>query len=436
MYPTTHYAKSGQVHIAYQEFGDGPVNLVFVPGFISHIENYWDEPRCARFFDGLGRFARVVLFDKRGTGLSGRVTELGGMDHRMDDARAVMDAVGIERAAIMGISEGGSLASLFAAHHPDRSEALVLYGAFAKFSSWFPTDQALQDLFEYIENDWGSGDSLPMFAPSMANDAIAKQWWGKFERLGADPGAAIEIMRMNSQIDISDILTSINVPTLLIHRSEDVVIDFEASQYMAKYIPNSRLVALSGADHPPWLGDNTDDIVQAIGEFLTGTKSNPAIDTVLATVMFSDIVDSTKKVENLGDKGWLDLLDAHNKVVRSELGRFRGCEIKSTGDGFLMTFDGPARAIHCAKSISQGLEELGLRVRTGIHIGEVDIGGDDVHGIAVHVASRVADLASADEILISRTVRDLVAGSGLKFVLRGKYPLKGLQEPMEVYGVV
>jgi len=221
MYPATRYAKSGQVHIAYQVFGDGPIDLVFVPGFISHIENYWDEPNCARFLDRLGSFARVILFDKRGTGLSGRVAELGGMDHRMDDARAVMDAVGIERAAIMGISEGGSLASLFAAHNPDRSQALVLYGAFAKFSSWFPTQESLEQLFEYIDNSWGSGESLPMFAPSMAEDALLKQWWGRFERLGADPGAAVEIMRMNSQIDISDILPSITVPTLVVHRTED-----------------------------------------------------------------------------------------------------------------------------------------------------------------------------------------------------------------------
>ena len=436
MYPTTRYAKSGPVHIAYQVFGDGPVDLVFVPGFISHIENYWDEPNCARFFDRLGSFARVVLFDKRGTGLSGRVAELGGMDQRMDDVRAVMDAVGVERAAIMGISEGGSLASLFAAHQPDRSQGLVLYGAFAKFSSWFPTQESLEQLFAYIDSSWGSGESLPMFAPSMADDALLKQWWGRFERLGADPGAAVEIMRMNSQIDISDILPSISVPTLVIHRREDVVIDFEAGQYLAEHIPKARLVALPGADHPPWLGASMEETVQAVGEFLTGTKFGPAIDSVLATVLFTDIVDSTLKAEQLGDQRWLDLLEAHNKVVRFELERFRGKEVKATGDGFLMTFDGPARGIQCATAIARGVAEFGLEIRAGLHTGQVDVSGNDVHGIAVNIAARVAALAGAGEIYVSRTVRDLVAGAGIAFDFRGRHALKGLMEPMEIYGTL
>ena len=286
--PTTRYAKSGDVHIAYQVFGEGPVDLVVAPGFVSHIENYWDEPRCARWLTRLASFSRVIIFDKRGTGLSDQVSDLPAMDERMDDMRAVMDAVGIERAAMMGISEGGSLAAMFAAHQQARCEALILYGAFAKFTSWLPTEESLRQLFAYIESDWGSGTSLPMFAPSLADDLPFQQWWGKFERLGATPGAAIAIMRMNSQIDISDILPSIHVPTLVIHRTEDVTVDVEGGRTLAARIPNARLFELPGADHIPWVGDNTEEYLQEIEEFLTGEKSTPIIDRVLATVLFTD----------------------------------------------------------------------------------------------------------------------------------------------------
>ena len=284
MKPRTHYAKSGDVHVAYQVFGDGPVDLVFVPGFISQIENYWDHPDFARWLRRLGNFARVVMFDKRGTGLSDRV-DAPAMDQRMEDIRAVMDAVELERASVFGISEGGSLASLFAAHHPERCQALVLYGAFARFTSWFPTDESLEALYQYIESDWGSGKSLPMFAPSVADDPAFTEWWGKFERLGANPGAAITIMRMNSQIDITDALPTIQVPTLVIHRTDDVTVDVEGGRDLSELIPNAKFLEYPGNDHIWWIGDSGDEMLQAMEEFLTGSKSKPVFDRVLATVL-------------------------------------------------------------------------------------------------------------------------------------------------------
>jgi pimeloyl-ACP methyl ester carboxylesterase len=433
MQPTTRYAKSGEVHVAYQVFGDGPVDLVLAPGFVSHIENYWDEPAFARWLTRLGSFSRVIMFDKRGTGLSDRVSELPGVDQRMDDVRAVMDAAGVERAVVMGISEGGSLASLFAAHHPARCQALVLYGAFARFTSWFPTEEALEELFQYIDSNWGSGMSLPMFAPSMADDAAFQQWWGKFERLGADPGAAIALMRMNSQIDITDVLPTIHVPTLVVHRTDDVTVNVEGGRTLAERIPNARLFELPGVDHLPFVGDNVEEILQEIEEFLTGEKSAPIMDRVLATVLFTDIVDSTARANSLGDQAWSDLLNAHDKTVRQQLARFRGNEVKSLGDGFLATFDGPARAIHCARASIDSLHQLGIPVRIGVHTGEVELSDDDVRGIAVHIASRIASTGAADDVVVSRTVKDLVAGSGIALEDFGTHTLKGVPDEWQLF---
>ncbi|MGA8155119.1 MAG: adenylate/guanylate cyclase domain-containing protein [Rhodoplanes sp.] len=434
MHPITRYAKSGDIHIAYQVIGDGPVDLILAPGFVSHIENYWDEPGLARWLNRLASFSRLIIFDKRGTGLSDRVSDLPSMDERMDDMRAVLDAVGVERAAVMGISEGGSLATVFAAHHQARCEALVLYGAFAKFTSWFPTEEALQQLFEYIDTQWGGGASLPMFAPSMADDPVYQQWWGKFERLGANPGAAIALMRMNSQIDITDILPSVRVPTLVVHRTDDVTVNIEGGRTLARRIPNARLLELPGKDHIPSVGDS-ETYLQEIEEFLTGKKSVPILDRVLATVLFTDIVDSTARAETLGDQAWRDLLACHDSAVRKQLARFRGKEVQSLGDGFLATFDGPARAIHCARSIKDSVRQLGVPVRIGLHTGEVELADNNVQGIAVHIASRVASLASADDILVTRTVKDLVAGSGLAFQDFGSRLLKGVSEEWQLYSV-
>ena len=433
--PATHYTRTvDDVHVAYQVFGEG-VDLVFVPGFVSHIDNYWDEPGWARTLRRLGSFARVVMFDKRGTGLSSRVAKLPTMDERMDDVRAVMDAEGLEEAAIFGISEGGSLATLFAAHHPERCNALILYGAFAQFSSWFPDDAALDDFFDYVAASWGSGESLPKFAPTVADDHAMQVWWGKFERLGGDPRAVVELMTMNSEIDITYILPSVQVPTLVIHRDEDVLVDYEGGQQLANGIPNAKLVTLPGADHLPWVGD-TEAIVAEIEEFLTGTRPAPSAERVLATVMFTDIVDSTGLAHSIGDEKWRDVLGKHNTVVRSQLDRFRGREIKQTGDGFLATFDGPARAIQCALKIQDAVRSLGIRVRAGLHTGEVQFVGNDVEGIAVHIASRVVGATSDDSVMVSRTVRDLVAGSGINFEHAGAHLLKGVPEEWELFRAI
>jgi len=434
MQPTTYYAKSGDVHIAYGVFGEGP-DLIVVPGFVSHLENSWDEPRLARWLTKLGGFCRVVGFDKRGTGLSDRVANLPAMDERMDDVRAVMDALKIERAALFGISEGGSLATLFAASHPERSQSLIVYGGFARFRHWIPTDEAFNALISYIDEHWGSGEILPMFAPTHANDAALRQWCGKFERLGANPSAAMALMRMNREIDISGILHSVKIPTLIIHTTDDTMVSVEGGRELAAGIPGARLVEIPGKDHLIFL-DSGDKVLAAMKEFLTGSQLSAVVDRVLATVVFTDIVDSTKRAEAKGDLAWRDVLEAHNKMVRQELSRFRGKEVKSLGDGFLATFDGPARAIHCAKAIRDSLHRLDIPVRIGVHTGEVELAEDDVRGIAVHIASRVAHIGGPDDVLVSRTVKDLVAGSGIKFEDFGTHILKGIPEEWQVFRAV
>jgi pimeloyl-ACP methyl ester carboxylesterase/class 3 adenylate cyclase len=436
MVPTTRYAKSGDAHIAYQVFGSGPVDLVYVPGFVSHLENVWDQPDLSRWLLRLARFARVIMFDKRGTGLSDRVGDLPSFDQRMDDVRAVMDSAGIDRAAVLGMSEGGPLAMLFAATYPDRCSALVLYGTFARFSSWIPTAEKLQAMLAYIDKDWGSGATSEHFAPSRRDDPAFQQWVGRFERLGASPSAAMALMRMNSQVDVTGILAAIRVPTLVIHRTGDQVVAVDGGRFLAEHIPGARYVELPGIDHFAYIGDNTSKIVDQIEEFLTGSTATAEMDRVLATVLFTDIVGSTARAEKLGDQRWRGILDVHHAVVRRELARFQGREIKSMGDGFLAVFDGPARAIRCASGISEAVRALGIEIRTGLHTGEVELSEDDVRGIAVHIAARVAALAGAGEVLVSRTVRDLVAGSGIQFIERGRHSLHGLQGMMELYAAM
>jgi class 3 adenylate cyclase len=351
----------------------------------------------------------------------------------MDDLRAVMDAVGWDRAAVFGISEGGSLSALFAAHHPERCEALIIYGGFAQFTSWFPTDEALEGLISYIDSGWGTGESLPLFAPTSEGDIGFQQWWGRFERLGADPGAAINLMRMNSQIDITEVLPSIHVPTLVLHRNPDTTIDFEAGELLAERIPDATLVELPGPDHLPWVGDSPLRIIEEIEHFLTGARSEPQTDRVLATLLFTDIVDSTAIAEGMGDERWRNLLLAHDDAVRSELERFNGLEVKTTGDGFLARFDAPARAIRCALSITETVRSLDLEVRAGLHTGEISLSEKDVGGISVHVASRVADLAPTGGVLVSRTVKDLIAGSGISLEDYGSHSLKGVPDEWQLY---
>jgi pimeloyl-ACP methyl ester carboxylesterase/class 3 adenylate cyclase len=437
--PEIRYAKSGDLHIAYQVFGHGPENLIIIPGFISHVEHSWDSPDQARWLNHMGRRAQVVLFDKRGTGLSDRLGRLPNLDQRMDDARAVMDAAGIERAAIMGVSEGGSLAVLFAASHPDRCSALVLYGAFARFSDWFPTKQKFDGFLHYVDTAWGTGSSVAAFAPSKKGDSEFQRWWSRFERLGGSPSAVSNLMRMNSGINIDNILPSILVPTLVLHRTEDPTVSIQAGRFLAAHIPHAKLVELDGPDHIYWLGDNALQIADLVANFIAqpGTETRSAIESrrMLATILFTDIVGSTTRARELGDKAWRELLQAHDATIRREMARFRGSEVKSLGDGFLVLFDGPARAIHCAQAIMEAMVPLGIQVRAGLHTGEVERTDAEVLGIAVHLAARIVNTAGAGDVIISRTVKDLVAGSGIAFDDAGEHFLKGIDETWQLFKV-
>ena len=430
----THYAKSGDLRIAYQVVGKGPLDLVFVPGFISNLDHYWDEPNLVHFISRLSTFSRLVLFDKRGTGLSDRVGNLPTLEERMDDVRAVMDAVDSRRAALFGISEGGAMSMLFAATYPERTQALILYGTYAHFPTWVLPPERFEAFLTKVEASWGSGASLSAFAPSKVEDERFKQWWARFERLGASPSAVITLMRMNSQIDVRHILDAIRVPTLVLHRQGDTRVTVEGGRYLAEHIAGARYVELAGSDHVLWAGD-VDRTADEMEEFLTGARSEIEPDRVLASVLFTDIVDSTRRAAEMGDRGWRALLDAHDRIVRREIDRFRGREIKTLGDGFLVTFDGPARAVRCASEITAALRSVNLDVRSGVHTGEVDIKGEDIGGIAVNIAARIAALADSGQVMVSRTVRDLVAGSNIRFEDRGAHALKGLDESMVLYVV-
>ena len=412
------YAKSGEVHIAYQAWGEGVVDLIFAPGFVTHIESLWSEPGMAQFLRAMGRFARIVLFDKRGTGMSDRVEKMPGMDQRVDDVRAVMDALKIKRAVIMGASEGGSLAAYFAATQPQRCKALILYGAFAHFAAWIPDDEAFRKLIAYIDSSWGSGRSLPSFAPSMVGNAAFEKWWGRFERLGATPADAISLMRTNSKIDITDVLPTIHVPTLVIHRTGDVAVKVEGGRLIAARIPGARLVELAGTDHLPWVGDNSDEILRLIREFVSGPMSGTVPDRVLATVLVLD----TGTPNNAGAPA---LTPAQHDIVSRELARFRGRRIRTIPNGMLALFDGPSRAIDGALAIQQALQQSEAAVRQSIHVGEVEQVENDVRGIAVDVAVGAVEHASVGEILVSKTVKDLVAGASVSFEYVGTHSPRG-----------
>jgi pimeloyl-ACP methyl ester carboxylesterase len=425
--PETRYAKSGDLHIAYQVVGSGPLNLVLVPGFVSHIEWLWEEPACARFLARLASFSRLILFDKRGTGLSDQVADMPTLEERMDDVRAVLDAVGADEAALMGVSEGGPMSVLFAATYPERTRALVLCATFADAGAWVRTPEHLERMLDFVDKAWGTGKSLPRVAPSVANDERFQQWWARLERLGASPGAAMALIRMNSGIDVRPVLSAVHVPTLVIHRANDTFINADAGRYIAQHIPGAKYVELPGEDHILWTGD-ADAVEDEIEEFLTGVRHAPERDRVLATVLFIDMVNSTMKAAALGDRRWKDQLESYYSTVRHELKRFMGHEVNFVGDGVLATFDGPARAIRCGCAIRDALRREGVEIRTGLHTGECEItaGGSKVEGIAVHIGARVAAAARASEILVSRTVKDLVAGSGLRFQDRGTHSLKGV----------
>lgn len=439
--PETHYARSGDVHIAYQVTGEGPLDLVFVPGFVSHVEASWQSPGRAKFFRRLASFSRLILFDKRGTGLSDRASQNFTLEQRMEDVRAVMDAVGCERAALFGISEGGPMSILFAASYPERTTALVMYGAYAKraWAEEYPfgwRDEEWAAFFANVESHWGTprGLDLDIWAPSIARDERARAEMAAYLRAAASPGAVRAVMQMNREIDVRYVLPTVRVPTLIVHRTGDRNIRIQHARYMAERIPRAKLVELLGDDHVPWIGDS-DLILDEVEEFLTGMRHGPEPDRVLATVLFTDIAGATQKAVELGDQSWRQLLEEHHAVVRRELSRFRGREIDTAGDGFLATFDGPARAIRCAGAIVDAVTPLGLAIRAGLHTGECEIIGEKLSGIAVHIGARVVALASPGEVLVSRTVKDLVAGSGLRFQERGTHILRGVPGEWHLFAV-
>ena len=440
MAPTTRYARTPEgVSIAYQVIGDGPRDLVWVPGWVSHVEAAWDEPTMARFFERLATFSRLILFDKRGTGLSDRVPDsaLPTLETRMGDVHAVCDAVGSERAALFGVSEGVSMCALFAATYPGRTSAIILFGGFARRLvapdyPWGASVEQREAFLEEIERDWGGPVGLDIRAPSMVGDARFRETWAHYLRLGASPGAALALTRMNAAIDVRPILEAIRIPTLVLHRTGDRTIPVESGRYLAEHIPEASFVELPGDDHLPWIGDS-DAIIGEIEQFLTGTRSRPESDRVLATVLFTDIVGSTVLAAELADAAWRDLLEAHHARVRDQLARYAGREIGTTGDGFLAIFDGPARAVRCALALGDAVRPLGLEIRAGLHTGEIELSGNDVRGLAIHIGARIAALAGAGEVLVSRTVRDLVVGSGLTFLDRGTHVLKGVPDEWQLF---
>jgi pimeloyl-ACP methyl ester carboxylesterase len=426
---TTRYARNGDVHVAYQIVGSGDLDLVLVPGFVSHVELQWADPRSARFLEGLASFSRLITFDKRGTGLSDPVPGLPTLEERMEDLRAVLDAVGSERAALLGVSEGGPMSLLFAATYPERTTALVLYGTFAKGLADTEHPAALpEEQFDRViaaVDAWGEGRSIDLLGPSFVEvEDIAHRVWGAFERMAASPGMARACVQAWREVDLTGVLPAITAPTLVLHRTGDFFPIGEA-RYLAEHIAGARFAEVPGSDHLPWLGD-TGSILAEIEEFLTGERHEVRADRILATVLFTDVVGSTKRAAEVGDEAWRDLRERHDALVRKQLAYFRGREVKSMGDGFLATFDGPARAVRCARSIVRLMPELGIEVRAGVHTGECDVTGDDIGGIAVHIGARVGALAAAGEVLVSSTVRDLVVGSGLVFDDRGLHELKGV----------
>jgi class 3 adenylate cyclase len=437
--PSTHYVKSDDVHIAYQVIGEGSFDLLFVPGFVSNIETIWQSPEQSAFFRRLASFSRLILFDKRGTGMSDRSSQIFTLEQRMHDVQAILDAVGSKRAALFGISEGGPMSLLYTATYPDRTFALVLYGSYAK-RSWAPDypfgwkDEQWQTVLDDIEYHWGSPQSLniAMRAPSIAGDPHTAERIASYYRASASPGAAGAILRMNREIDVRIVLPATRVPTLILHRTAEHVIDVGHARYMAQHIPGAKLIELAGEDHQPWLGDR-DTVLNEVEKFLTGKHQVIEPERVLATVLFTDIQGSTERAAALGDHSWRELLEAFYARVREVLKQYRGREINTLGDGFLAAFDGPARAIRCAGAIRDAVRSLNLEVRCGLHTGECEVVGNDLAGIAVHTGARVAGLAAPGEVLVSQTVRDLVAGSGLSFEDRGIHALKGVPNEWRLF---
>ena len=442
--PETRYAKTADgVHIAYQVVGHGPVDMVFVMGWVTNIEVMWDEPGFARLLDRLATFSRLILFDKRGVGLSDRVPEerLPDLETRMDDVRAVMDAVGSERAVVFGVSEGGPMSMLFAATYPERTIALALYGTLADFTARDPDYKEDPDAYlARMEGSWGSlefarGEIADWGAPGHESDERLVTWLASYMRKAASPGAAVALERMNSEINATHALPSIHVPTLVIARDGDIDFPIDRVREMAGRIAGATLVVIPGSEHWIWVGD-PDAIVDEVQRFVVALgEAEAELDRVLATVLFTDVAGSTEKAAELGDRRWKELVEEHHRRVRGQLARYRGVEVDTAGDGFFASFDGPARAVRCARSIVDAVAPLGIEVRAGVHTGEVQTIDSKVGGMAVVIGARVGATAGPSEVLVSQTVKDLVAGSGLVFEDAGEHELKGVPDRWRLYRV-
>jgi class 3 adenylate cyclase len=434
------YASNGDIQLAYRTVGDGPRDLVLVQGAITNLEVLWQIPEYRSYCEQLASFSRLIIFDKRGMGLSDRV-RIGTLEERMDDVRAIMDDVGSESAVLKGVSEGGPMSMLFAATYPDRTQALVLCGAEVKEETtddWPWGEWTREEIDEYLTMEnmlerWGKGLQVGYLAPSRKDDERLRELFGRLQVQSASPHDAIAFIRMAFEIDVRHVVPSITTPTLIVHRTDDRVCHVENARWLARNIRGAKYVELSGEDHVPWI--DGDDIMDEIREFLTGVREPSRPERVLATVLFTDIVGSTERARELGDRRWRDLVQRHHELVRRDLQRFRGREVDTAGDGFFATFDGPARAIRSGKAIVESVRTLGLEIRAGLHTGEVELAGDSVRGIAVHTGARVASYAGAGEVLVSQTVKDLVAGSGIEFDDRGAHELKGVPGEWRLYAV-
>jgi class 3 adenylate cyclase len=441
MPPKTHYVTTRDGRsIAWSTVGEGPIDLLYVPQSISAMEHIWDHPRVARFFARLAAFSRLILFDRRGSGMSERLEEPASLEEQMDDVHAVLDAAGAERAAVAALYEGGSMAMLFAASAPERVSHLVLYATYAR-ATWAPdypwarTDEVRNAAMDVLRDNWGTGAGfIEGFAPSHADDHALMEWLGRMQRLAMDPNYGRKMGVLNGRTDVRHVLGSIRVPTLVMHRADDAGFDVRHSRYLAEHIPGARYVELEGRDSLPMFGD-ADSIVGEVEEFLTGARREEEPDRVLATVLFTDIVRSTERAAEMGDAGWRELLGRHDQIVRTRVERHRGRAIKSTGDGVLATFDGPARGIRAARGIVDDLAGIGVEIRAGLHTGECEVIDADVGGLAVHIAARVMGEAQPREVLVSSTVRDLVVGSGLEFEERGERELRGIPDRWRLWAV-
>ncbi len=433
------YARNGEVSIAYSVVGKGPIDLAIVGGFVGHLEILWESPSAARFLERLAAFSRVILWDKREQGLSDRLGQPPTLEQGMEDLRCVLDAVGSERPALLGVSEGGPMALLFAASFPTRVRSLVLYGTYAKMtqSDDYPEGlprKLLDQFLASVQADWGGPGALAMWAPSVAGDAESERHWRHLVRSGTSPAAATALIRMYYDIDIRPALPAVTAPALVIHRRDDRVVPAAMARALARDLPDARYAELEGEDHLPWT-QNPDELLDQIEEFVTGTRREREPERMLATIMFTDIVASTDRAAAAGDRKWRQLLERHDELVRRELTRHRGREIKQLGDGFFAAFDGPARAVQCAASITEQVRSLGIEVRAGVHTGECEVRGGDLAGMAVHIGARVGARAQSGEVLVSGTVRDLVVGSDLDFEDRGTTELKGVPGEWRLYAL-